>query len=95
MIVFLVKEGIVDMRQALMNTLNSFNQQRDCPYCLNVGIKEKWQFNHTWQLFLLQIASLSSRCILLQNSRIQLVSEIVKKRQLECIIERSDNNAYS
>ena len=79
MIVFLVQEGIAYMRQAVLNTLQSFNNERGCPYCLNIGMKEEWQFIHTWQFFHIQIASLSSRCILLQNLEIQLVSGIVKE----------------
>ena len=76
-----------------MNTVNSFNKQRGCPYCLNIGMTKEWQFIHAWQFFPIQITSLSSRCIPLKNFEIQLASRIVKKYQLGCIIQRSGNSA--
>ena len=61
MIVVLTQEGIVDMRQAVMNTLNSFNQNRGCPYCPNIGMTEEVEFIHTSHFFHIQIASINSR----------------------------------
>lgn len=75
MIVVLPEEGIVDMRQILMNTLNSFNEERGCPYCLNICMTEKWQFIFTSQFFFLPIAYQNSRCIPLQNLELYLSME--------------------
>ena len=85
-----------DMRQALMNTLNSFNEGRDCPNCDNNGMTEQVQFIETSQFFHLQIASTGGKgCIPLQDFEIRLSSRIVKKYELECIIQRAGNNAYT
>ena len=62
----------------------------------NIGMTEKVQFIQTSQFFHIQIASRGGkRCILLQDFEIPLPSGIVKKYQLECIIQRSGNNAYN
>ena len=96
MVVVLTEEGIADMRQAVMNTLNSFNQGRGCPNCGNIGMREEVEFIQTSQFFHIQIASRGGkRCIPLQDFEITLSSGIVKKYELECIIQRSGNNAYN
>merc|ERR1712105_142549 len=40
-------EEIADMREALMNRLNNFNEVRQCRNCNNEGITEKVQFIQT------------------------------------------------
>ena len=45
MIVTLTKEaGIVDMEEALNNTLNSSNSDRRCYTCDNIGARENVEF---------------------------------------------------
>ena len=41
MIIVLPQEGIVDMRQAVMNTIISFEQAKGYPYCQNISMKEE------------------------------------------------------
>lgn len=61
MIVFLAQERIINMKQTVMNILNSFYQERSHPFCLNIGIREEWQSIHIRHFFHIKIASLSSR----------------------------------
>ncbi len=87
-------EEIADMREALMNRLNNFNEVRQCRNCNNEGLTEKVQFIQTGQFFHLQIASIGEiPCIPLQDFKITLSSGIVKKYELECIIQRSGSTA--
>merc|ERR1712105_97197 len=87
-------EEIADMREALMNRLNNFNEVGQCRNCNNEGITEKVQFIQTGQFFHLQIASIGEiPCIPLQGFKITLSSGIVKKYELECIIQRSGSTA--
>ena len=68
MIVVITEEGRGHMRQALMNTLNSFNEGRECPNCNNNSMTEEVQFIQTSQFLHLQIASRGGkRCIPLQD----------------------------
>ena len=38
LVVVLTEQGIVNMRQGVMDTLNSFNEGRECPNCNNNGM---------------------------------------------------------
>ena len=96
MIVVIRGEETGDMREALINRLKYFNDVRQCPNCKHKGMTEDVQFIQTGQFFHLQIASIGEiPCIPLQDFKITLSSGIVKKYELECIIQRSGNNAYT
>ena len=90
--------GIVDMEEALNNTLYSSNSDRRCYTCENIGARENVEFVETKKFLILQFAhTLNARCIPLQNLELS-VNNVTKKYQLECIIERSgydiDNGHY-
>jgi len=94
MIVVIRGEERGDMREALINRLKYFNDVRECPNCKHKGMTENLQFIQTGQFFHLQIASIGEiPCIPLQDFEITLSSGIVKKYELECIIQRSGSTA--
>ena len=95
-IVTLTQEaGIVDMEEALNNSLCSSNSDRRCDTCENIGARENVEFVETKKFLILQFAhTLNARCIPLQNLELS-VNNVTKKYQLECIIERSGSNSYN
>ena len=89
LLVTLTQDGIDSMRQALQDTLKrTFNEHRHCENCNETGIYEDLQILETNQFFHILIISPSGRCVPLQDFKLRLTSGIVKKYELQCIIQR-------
>ena len=80
MIVTLTQEaGIVDMEEALNNSLCSSNSDRRCYICENIGGRENVEFVETKKFLILQFArTLNARCIPLKKLELS-VNNVTKK----------------
>ena len=84
------------MRQALQDTLKrTFNEHRHCENCNKTGVYEDVQILETNQFFHIVITSEFGRCVPLQEFKLILTGGIMKKYELQCIIQRYGIDAYT